>query len=74
MAAGLGLSVLLVASEVAYQALRVVGVAVLLWYLVIAALVTRALGWLRRPVVRRRLERISGGVLIALGIRLDLSR
>lgn len=148
VAAGLGLSVLLVASEVAYQALRVAGVAVLLWfgcrallgrhdmssddveapsggsgfrdgllvnlanpklavfavsflpqfvtpgagqaalltlaalwvlvdtlwYLVIAALVTRALGWLRRPVVRRRLERISGGVLIALGIRLALSR
>src|SRR5919198_2472183 len=32
VAAGLGLSVLLVASEVAYQALRVVGVGVLLWF------------------------------------------
>ncbi len=32
IAAGLGLSVLLVASEVAYQALRVAGVAVLLWF------------------------------------------
>jgi threonine/homoserine/homoserine lactone efflux protein len=31
-AAGLGLSVLLVASEVAYQVLRVAGVAVLLWF------------------------------------------
>jgi threonine/homoserine/homoserine lactone efflux protein len=32
VAAGLGLSVLLVASEVAYHALRVVGVVVLLWF------------------------------------------
>ncbi|MFI7676075.1 LysE family translocator [Actinophytocola sp. NPDC049390] len=32
LAAGLGLSVLLVASEVAYQTLRVAGVAVLLWF------------------------------------------
>jgi threonine/homoserine/homoserine lactone efflux protein len=31
-AAGLGLSMLLVASEVAYQALRIAGVAVLLWF------------------------------------------
>jgi threonine/homoserine/homoserine lactone efflux protein len=139
--AALGLSVLLLASEVAYEALRIVGVLVLLWfgarallgrhrveqaaptrgsgfragllvnlanpklavfaisflpqfvapgsprwalvalaalwvvvdtvwYLLIVALLTRILGWLRRSVVRRRLERVSGAVLIGLGVRL----
>lgn len=141
VAAGLGLSVLLVASEVAYQALRVAGVVVLLWfgvralfgkpssgndapsggfragllvnlanpklavfavsflpqfvapgagrwvlltlaavwvvidtlwYLIIAALLTRVIGWLRRH--QHKLERLTGGVLIALGIRLALDR
>jgi threonine/homoserine/homoserine lactone efflux protein len=139
--AALGLSVLLLASEVAYEALRIVGVLVLLWfgaralfgrhrverdapsrgsgfragllvnlanpklavfaisflpqfvapgsprwalvalaalwvvvdtvwYLLIVALLTRILGWLRRSVVRHRLERVSGAVLIGLGVRL----
>ncbi|MGQ0837062.1 LysE family translocator [Actinokineospora sp.] len=144
LAAALGLSVLLLASEVAYQALRVVGVAVLLWfgvkallgrhdpavpepptsgsgfragllvnlanpkvavfaisflpqfvspdaarwvlvavaglwvvidtlwYLVVIALLTRIVGWLRDSTVRTRLERFSGAVLIALGIRLAI--
>lgn len=137
-AAGLGLSALLIASEVAYQTLRVGGVAVLLWfgvralfgrhreaptpttgsgfragllvnlanpklavfaisflpqfvapgagqgtllvlaavwvlvdtvwYLIIAGLLTRVAGWLQRH--RGRIERISGAVLIGLGIRL----
>ncbi|HEV8562797.1 MAG TPA: LysE family transporter [Actinophytocola sp.] len=40
------------------------------WYLLIVALLTRILGWLRRSVVRRRLERVSGAVLIGLGVRL----
>jgi threonine/homoserine/homoserine lactone efflux protein len=142
VAAGLGLSVLLVASEVAYQVLRVVGVVVLLWfgvralfskpaeraeptpgsgfragllvnlanpklavfavsflpqfvspgagrhvlltlaavwvvidtvwYLIIASLLTRVVGWLRRH--SGKLERLSGAVLIGLGIRLALDR
>ncbi|MCT2582644.1 LysE family translocator [Actinophytocola gossypii] len=133
LAAALGLSVLLVANEIAYQVLRVVGVGVLLvfgvraligrtreptaptsgggfragllvnlanpklavfaisflpqfgagrdelvllaalwvlvdtvWYLIIASLLSRAVGWLRH----RWLERLSGAVLIGLGIRL----
>ncbi|HEU5471721.1 MAG TPA: LysE family translocator [Actinophytocola sp.] len=143
MAAALGLSVLLVASQVAYEVLRIAGVCVLLWfgakalfgrhrgdgerpepstgsgfraglltnlanpklavfaisflpqfvpagsarwalvllailwvvvdtvwYLVIVALISRILGWLGRSSVKRRLERISGLVLIGLGIRL----
>lgn len=141
LAAGLGLSVLLVASEVAYQALRIAGVAVLLWfgaralfgqhretdapsaggfragllvnlanpklavfaisflpqfvspgagrwalitlavlwvvidtlwYLVIAAAITSAVGWLHRR--RTAIERVSGAVLIGLGIRLASDR
>ncbi|GAA3026484.1 LysE family translocator [Actinokineospora globicatena] len=142
VAAAFGLSVLLVASEVAYQALRIGGVAVLLWfgaralfgkhddsepvaptsgsgfrsglvvnvanpklavfaisflpqfvepgaprwvlvalagvwvlvdtlwYLLVIALLSRIMGWLRRSAVRRRLERVSGAVLIGLGIKL----
>ncbi|HET9138794.1 LysE family translocator [Actinophytocola sp.] len=144
VAAALGLSVLLIANQVAYEVLRVVGVCVLLWfgakalfgrhrggdadrpepttgsgfragmltnlanpklavfaisflpqfvppgsarwalvllaalwvlvdtvwYLLIVALITRIIGWLGRTSIKRRLERISGAVLIALGIRL----
>jgi threonine/homoserine/homoserine lactone efflux protein len=142
VAAGLGLSVLLLASNVAYQALRIIGVGVLLWfgiralfgsrrdadkaeptvgsgfraglltnlanpklavfaisflpqfvppgsgrwallvlavlwvlmdtlwYLGIVLLLGKLIGWLKRTEVRRRLERISGVVLIGLGIRL----
>lgn len=142
-AAALGLSMLLVASEVAYQVLRVAGIAVLLWfgakalmsrrhevqaiepaspgsgfrsgllvnlanpklavfamsflpqfvspgagrwvlvalaaawvlidtvwYLLVVALLTRIMDLLRRPAVRTWTERVSGGVLIALGVRL----
>jgi threonine/homoserine/homoserine lactone efflux protein len=142
VAAGLGLSVLLVASEVAYQTLRIVGVVVLLWfgvrallgrrretgeptegggfraglvvnlanpklavfavsflpqfvsadagrwvlltlaavwvvidtvwYLIIASLLTGAVGWLKKH--HTKLERLSGAVLIGLGIRLALDR
>lgn len=42
------------------------------WYLMIVGLLTRIMRWLRRSEIRRRLERISGAVLIALGIRLAL--
>jgi threonine/homoserine/homoserine lactone efflux protein len=142
VAAGLGLSVLLVASEVAYQVLRVAGVVVLLWfgaralfgrhresvapsggggfragllvnlanpklavfavsflpqfvepgapqwvllalaavwvvvdtvwYLIIAGLLTTVVGWLRRH--QAKLERLSGAVLIGLGVKLALDR
>ncbi|CRK61246.1 Threonine efflux protein [Alloactinosynnema sp. L-07] len=144
VAAGLGLSVLLVASEIAYQVLRIIGVAVLVWfgakalfgkpdhavddvptsgsgfragllvnlanpklavfaisflpqfvspgaarwvllalaglwvvidtvwYLMVVALLGRVMRWLKRTEVRTRLERFSGAVLIALGIRLAL--
>ena len=141
LAAGLGLSVLLVASEVAYQVLRITGVVVLLWfgmrallgrhrdtatpegggfragllvnlanpklavfaisflpqfvspgarrwalvvlavvwvvvdtlwYLIIAGVITTVVGTLRRH--QRRLERISGAVLVGLGIKLALDR
>jgi len=38
-------------------------------YLTLAAAVGRAGAWFGRPVVRRRLEAVSGTVLIALGLR-----
>jgi AcrR family transcriptional regulator len=38
-------------------------------YLGLAAGVARTGAWFRRPVVRRRMEALSGGVLIALGAR-----
>ncbi|OLF15119.1 LysE family translocator [Actinophytocola xanthii] len=39
-------------------------------YLTLAALVGRASGWFRRSAVRRRLDAVSGTVLVALGLRL----
>jgi threonine/homoserine/homoserine lactone efflux protein len=142
VAAGLGLSVLLVASELAYQALRIAGVVVLLWfgvralfgrrrdaeeaaggggfraglvvnlanpklavfavsflpqfvppgaprwvllalaalwvlidtvwYLIIAGLIGAFTTWLRRH--QRALERLSGAVLVGLGVKLALDR
>jgi threonine/homoserine/homoserine lactone efflux protein len=38
-------------------------------YLTLAAAVSRAGAWFRRPVVRRRMEAASGTVFIALGLR-----
>ncbi|WP_219418861.1 LysE family translocator [Pseudonocardia nigra] len=38
-------------------------------YLALAAGVARAGGWFRRPRVRRRLEAVSGTVLVGLGVR-----
>jgi threonine/homoserine/homoserine lactone efflux protein len=38
-------------------------------YLALAAAVGRAGAWFRRPVIRRRLDAISGTMLIALGLR-----
>lgn len=40
------------------------------FYLTLAAVVGRAGAWFRRPRIRRRLDAVSGGVLIALGLRL----
>lgn len=42
------------------------------WYLIIAALLTRVIGWLRRH--QTSIERLSGAVFIGLGIRLALDR
>ncbi|MFC4007026.1 LysE family translocator [Nonomuraea purpurea] len=42
----------------------------LLWYGLLVWTVAKAKEWLGRPAVRRRLEQISGVVLIALGVRL----
>ncbi|SHE77703.1 LysE family translocator [Streptoalloteichus hindustanus] len=42
------------------------------WYLGIGAALGRLGGWLRRAAVRRRLEQVSGAVLVGLGVRLAL--
>lgn len=39
-------------------------------YLALAAVVGRAGAWFRRPAIRRRLEAVSGTVLITLGLRM----
>jgi threonine/homoserine/homoserine lactone efflux protein len=38
-------------------------------YLAVAIVATRAGDWFRRPAIRRRLEAVSGTVLVALGVR-----
>jgi threonine/homoserine/homoserine lactone efflux protein len=40
------------------------------FYLTLAAAVGRTGDWFRRPRIRRRVDAISGGVLVALGLRL----
>lgn len=42
-------------------------------YLGLAAGIGRARGWFTRPAVRRRLEAVSGGVLVVLGLRVAAS-
>ncbi|MCG8924325.1 LysE family translocator [Lentzea sp. CC55] len=42
------------------------------WYLVIVAVLHTVRGWLGRPRVRPALEKLSGCVLLALGVRLVL--
>ncbi|MCK2219345.1 LysE family translocator [Actinomadura sp. ATCC 31491] len=42
----------------------------LLWYALLIWAVAKAKDWLGRPAVRRRLEQVSGVVLIGLGVRL----
>ena len=46
----------------------------LAWLSVYATLVPRAGDVLRRPPVRRALDRVTGTVLIGLGVRLALTR
>jgi threonine/homoserine/homoserine lactone efflux protein len=60
--------------------LRVVGAGALLqvaielvFYLGLAACVGQARVWFRRSAVRRRLDAISGRVLVALGLRVAAS-
>jgi threonine/homoserine/homoserine lactone efflux protein len=43
-------------------------------YIGLAAAVGRASGWFRRPRIRRRLEAVTGTVLVALGVRVAVSR
>jgi threonine/homoserine/homoserine lactone efflux protein len=52
----------------------IAAVASLAWLSVYAALVPRAGDVLRRPPVRRALDRLTGVVLIGLGVRLALTR
>jgi threonine/homoserine/homoserine lactone efflux protein len=40
------------------------------FYLALAAAVGRAGAWFRRPAIRRRLDAVSGTVLVALGLRM----
>jgi threonine/homoserine/homoserine lactone efflux protein len=42
-------------------------------YLALAAGVARAGAWFRRPRIRRRLEAVSGSVLVGLGLRVAVS-
>ncbi|MFC7642687.1 LysE family translocator [Streptosporangium lutulentum] len=56
-------------STTALLALLQVAVEIAL-YLALAAVVGRAGAWFRRSVVRRRLEAVSGAVLITLGLRM----
>jgi threonine/homoserine/homoserine lactone efflux protein len=42
-------------------------------YLGLAAAVGRASGWFRRPRIRRRLEAVSGTVLVGLGLRVAVT-
>jgi threonine/homoserine/homoserine lactone efflux protein len=44
------------------------------WYVLLATLAGRARGLFSRAAVRRRLERITGAVLIGLGVRLAADR
>ena len=46
----------------------------LAWLAAYAFAVGHASGWLRRPAVRRRLDRLTGIVLIGFGVRLALER
>jgi len=42
------------------------------WYLIVVTILHTVRGWLARPRVRTVLEKLSGGVLLTLGVRLVL--
>jgi threonine/homoserine/homoserine lactone efflux protein len=42
----------------------------LIWFSVLTLIVRRAAGWFQRPVVRRRLELVTGVAFVAVGVRL----
>ena len=44
------------------------------WYLVLATVVGKARGFFQRSKIRRRLERATGALLVALGLRLAVLR
>lgn len=46
----------------------------ILWLFLVASLTARLGGVLRRPSIKRRLEQVTGAVLVAFGIRLALER
>ena len=46
----------------------------LIWLAVYALAVGHASGWLRKPSVRRVLDRFTGVVLIGFGVRLAFER
>lgn len=45
-----------------------------IWLTAYAAFIDRLSRWLRRPHVKRRIEAITGGLLIALGLRLAFEK
>ena len=46
----------------------------IVWLFLVASLTARIGGILKRPSIRRRLEQVTGAVLVAFGIRLALER
>jgi len=44
----------------------------LLWFTLLIAATRPLAAWLRRPAVTRWLDRLTGGVLVAFGLRLAL--
>ena len=68
----LGISALVAASEVAFVALEVTGAVVLVWYTTLAVAVSRAKQAVVRTRVARWMERVTGAVLLGLGVRVAL--
>jgi threonine/homoserine/homoserine lactone efflux protein len=45
----------------------------LIWFICLIAATRPLLGWLRRPGVVKMLDRITGGIFIAFGVRLAVA-